>query len=211
MMDNGQLILLLTTVIGFLVQLYRERRNRLWDLEDRDRKARELAAKHELITEKQDQMSREITERIDTNTQITTNALEQARIVKRRLEEIDKRFDAVHKENLATVMDTVSDTKAVVEETKAVVDDTHAMVQEANGRPHEERRSPTRQNGKTRDLCYQAIRQCIKSMIGDYFQKYPERVLEDRTSEGVTEISKALGCILKILDDYDLVIREPKR
>src|SRR5688572_11512617 len=40
----GQLVLLLTTIAGFVYTVYRENRNRRWDLEDRKRAREELTA-----------------------------------------------------------------------------------------------------------------------------------------------------------------------
>lgn len=42
-----QLVTLATVVIGFVVALYRERRNRQWDLEDREHARRELLVKQD--------------------------------------------------------------------------------------------------------------------------------------------------------------------
>ena len=114
------LVTLATIVIGFMVQIYRENRNRRWDLADRA----ELAAKVEdnryiLAAKMEDNRhhvaatANELKTLIHENTQISTNAFHEANTVNIKLEKlglehivqsvkqteaVDKLTDALNKE-----------------------------------------------------------------------------------------------------------------
>ena len=142
-MDNdGQIIILITTVagivttiLGFLVQLYRERRNRAWELEDRQATAEALrretimaAATLKTETAK----TRDILmNKIEENTQINIDALKQANHVGDKLARIGALIDNVRttkqidKDQLDHVATVVEETKAVVDATK---DDTDVIL-----------------------------------------------------------------------------------
>lgn len=128
--NQGELIILVTTVagiittiLGFVVQLYRERRNRAWELEDRRLTADTLSRKTEQTAEvlkKETEMTREVLVRkIEENTQINVDALRQSNFVSQRLTRIDALIDGVRTQTqLDTVAGIVKDTKHVVDETK---------------------------------------------------------------------------------------------
>jgi hypothetical protein len=128
--DQGEWIILVTTlagivttILGFVVQLYRERRNRAWELEDRRLTAEVLQRKTEQTAEvlkKETAMTRDVLVRkIDENTQINVDALRQANMVNSKLARIDSLIDGVRTQaQLDTVSAIVKDTKQVVDATK---------------------------------------------------------------------------------------------
>lgn len=65
-----QLIILVTTLVGMAYTLYRENRNRKWDLEDREWARRRTDTHFSVVSGKVDDVAR----KVDENTQITINA-----------------------------------------------------------------------------------------------------------------------------------------
>jgi hypothetical protein len=100
----GQIIIFLTTVAGFLFNVYRENRNRRWDLEDRAR-AREEAMKQTTTAavevkrelDKQTrvvgQVHRDLKEAIAENTAITAAVADKTLSADQRLAEICAKFE----------------------------------------------------------------------------------------------------------------------
>jgi transcriptional regulator of heat shock response len=114
---------IVTTIIGFVVQLYRERRNRAWELEDRTLKAEALQQKTEqaaVALQKETQRTRDmLTRKIDENTQISVDAFREANAVNMKLARINAMIDGVRtQEQLEQVAEIVKDTKHVAEATK---------------------------------------------------------------------------------------------
>jgi hypothetical protein len=129
-LPQGELIILITTVagiittiIGFVVQLYRERRNRAWELEDRRLTAEALQQKNEQTAatlQKETQRTRDMLARkIDENTKISADAFSEANAVNVKLARIDALIDGVRTQaQLEHVAEIVTDTKLVAEATK---------------------------------------------------------------------------------------------
>lgn len=84
-----QIVILITGLLTVVIPLYREQRNRRWDLEDRERTARDLAAKtqaaadlvrsevvaaQQLVTKQTDMLR----DRISDNTDLTSQAKDAA-------------------------------------------------------------------------------------------------------------------------------------
>lgn len=100
----GQIIIFLTTVAGFLFNIYRENRNRRWDLEDRAR-AREETMRHTTIAavevkkelDKQTrvvgQAHRELKQAIEENTALTAAVVDKTVSAEERLAEICAKFE----------------------------------------------------------------------------------------------------------------------
>lgn len=129
----GQLLLFLTTIGGFAIQIYREKRNRQWDLEDRMMARQELAEKVATTHQK-------VIEKIEENTELSRVAFSEANDVNGKLLEISSQFRSasdrrgaemrrVAEDNIKGILRTTAATAAKVEKTKAVVDDTHAKVE----------------------------------------------------------------------------------
>lgn len=96
-MDQGQAILvtavagIVTTILGFVVQLYRERRNRQWDLEDR-RQIKDTAATAVQVAAE----TREVlVQKIEENTQINVDALTAATDVSKQIAAVSTMIDEV--------------------------------------------------------------------------------------------------------------------
>jgi hypothetical protein len=83
-----QLVIWITTLTGFIYTIYRENRNRKWDLEDR-RAARRQAIKRSRRLEK---TMGNIDTRLEENTQMTAAASSTAEDAATKLDEILKRF-----------------------------------------------------------------------------------------------------------------------
>jgi hypothetical protein len=78
----GQIILFLTTVLGFVITIYRENRNRRWDLEDRERTAKALVAQVDTVSKtlatKTAASHDALATKIDENTELTATAISKA-------------------------------------------------------------------------------------------------------------------------------------
>ncbi|MBA3578916.1 MAG: hypothetical protein H0W42_02925 [Gemmatimonadaceae bacterium] len=81
-------MLFLTTVAGFLYTIYREKRNRQWDLEDRE-DARHEAIRVALETKK------DIVQKIDDNTVVSVQAFAAANDVNLKIADLSEQFLAV--------------------------------------------------------------------------------------------------------------------
>lgn len=92
----GQALILITTISGFAYTLYRESRQRRWDLEDRARARKDLAAT--LVGHEKAQIERAaavkdvILDKIDENTQISREAFKEANDVNRKIEQIGRQI-----------------------------------------------------------------------------------------------------------------------
>jgi hypothetical protein len=77
MSDTAQWITLLTVIVGFVYQAWREQRNRRWDKEDRAELAALAARGNKALGEK-----------IDVNTEISTRAFHEANSVNLKIEKL---------------------------------------------------------------------------------------------------------------------------
>lgn len=114
---------IITTILGFMVQLYREGRNRAWELEDRRLAAEELKRETQeaaAVLKKETARTRDmLVKKIEENTQINVDALKQANHVSDKLARIDTIIDNVRtKDQLDHVAAVVDETKEVVSATK---------------------------------------------------------------------------------------------
>jgi predicted phage tail protein len=100
----GQIIIFLTTVAGFLFNIYRENRNRRWDLEDRARAREEtmhrtnvaaVEVKKELDKQSRvvGQVHRELKQAIEDNTALTAAIVDKTINAEERLAEICAKFE----------------------------------------------------------------------------------------------------------------------
>jgi hypothetical protein len=100
----GQIIIFLTTVAGFLFNVYRENRNRRWDLEDRARAREEtmhrtnvaaVEVKKELDKQSRvvGQVHRELKQAIEDNTALTAAIVDKTINAEERLAEICAKFE----------------------------------------------------------------------------------------------------------------------
>ena len=121
----GQFFLFLTTIIGFGIQLYREHRNRAWDLRDRELARQQLAEKVEVAHET-------VMKKIEENMEISRVAFTEANNVNAKLlklaQQIDGSFDRRADDMRRRSSDLLKQTAKTVDETKAIVDETFAKV-----------------------------------------------------------------------------------
>lgn len=125
----GQFLLFLTTIAGFAIQLYREKRNRDWDVRDR-----ELA--RALIAKKVEVAHDAVLQKIEENTEISREAFTEANNVNAKLlsmsNQINDRFDLRAEDIRRSSIDLKEEmhsTATNVEETKALVGETYAKVE----------------------------------------------------------------------------------
>jgi gas vesicle protein len=117
----GQIVVVVTTILGFAYTIYRENRNRRWDLEDRKRAREELqtlttstATKLETTVEHRatelatalssratelaqtvDRQRHQLSEQLTENTQISKQAFHEANDVNQKIAELTRKFDEV--------------------------------------------------------------------------------------------------------------------
>jgi seryl-tRNA synthetase len=92
----GQVVILLTTLAGFAIQLYREHRNRKWDLEDRrearEQQRRETEMAAQKLAAKTEQTASKIIEKVQEGTEMSKKALAEANDVNKKIYNITRRF-----------------------------------------------------------------------------------------------------------------------
>lgn len=108
----GQIVILITTLAGFWRQLYRENRNRKWDVEDRN------LTRIELQTAAQDRkkIAEAVTSQIKENTEISTKAFEEANHVNQKLVDVHQRI-----EDLIRVFDVAGKPEVTINAENVVV------------------------------------------------------------------------------------------
>lgn len=133
MTDTAQWVTLITVVAGFLFQLYRENRQRKWDVEDRARIAAAVTNEAQSVARKVvDAATEAAAERhklaaaVDENTAISTKAFHEANTVNQKLEALGVEHNALqrreqksteHDELIAeTVVDTQDRVKRIEQE-----------------------------------------------------------------------------------------------
>ena len=121
-----QIVTLITVVIGFFVALYRENRNRRWDLEDRARARAELLRKTDKLTEASirghentvNTVSQIIRSNIDAN---LIRAPEVEQLLSRldeAIEKADSAYSSIGKESIKNIKEVKSEVHDVKELTK---------------------------------------------------------------------------------------------
>jgi hypothetical protein len=71
----------------------------------------------------------------------------------------------------------------------------------------EPRRGP---RAEPRGECYDKIRRCMESNLREYYQRHPERLMDERSMEKIAMIRTTLVCILEILDGYEITVTQEK-
>lgn len=103
----GQIVLFLTTLVGFAYQLYVQKRNRKWDLEDRKAIA-EALAKKVMAAETATVLAHEsIAAKIDENTAISIGAFREANTFNEKLIKLTQMFEGGP---VATTLERVDET-----------------------------------------------------------------------------------------------------
>lgn len=109
------LITLVTVILGVIVQIYRENRNRRWDMEDRKVLAAKVEDAKALVSETSDELKTMIHE----NTKISTDAFHEANTVNLKLEKLGIAHNTQSAEQTAAVEKL---TAAVQRETNPPID-----------------------------------------------------------------------------------------
>lgn len=92
----GQVLILLTTLLGFAYTIYRESRNRRWDLEDRERARHDFTRRVESVKAEQRTHgtinTRAIVAKIDENTAVNAEAIAAANQHNQKIADLTKLF-----------------------------------------------------------------------------------------------------------------------
>ncbi len=122
---TGIITTLLTTIVG----IYRENRNRRWDLQDRENARRELEGKvlgqQQSIEFKTNEQTKVLTNLINENTNISANAFKEANGLNLKLVELSHRFDSMPISR--RVIEELPDPE-VVNKISEIVEDTNSRV-----------------------------------------------------------------------------------
>lgn len=135
----GQVVTLILAILGFAVSLYREKRNRKWDLEDREAArlrqleqqkatATALATKTEetatAISDKIDERTVAIMQKVEENTDISRKAFVEANHINEKILNITRRFmESEPTETLERIDKTTEKTQTQVAEIHEAIDD----------------------------------------------------------------------------------------
>lgn len=95
----GQALILLTTIATFVYNLYREKRQRKWDLEDR-----------RLAREEQARRTTEVKDAITENTNVTVAAAVQADAANRKIAELRRLFEGEAADTLEAIDEKTTET-----------------------------------------------------------------------------------------------------
>jgi len=139
----GQLLLFCTTVLGFGIQIYREKRNRQWDLEDRERARVVLAKTAEIVAVETDMKQQKVIQKIEENTELSRGAFKEANDVNQKLltmqsminAAFDRRAESSRRRHVDPDLVAIEtkelalETKELAIETKEVVVATHDKVE----------------------------------------------------------------------------------
>jgi hypothetical protein len=137
-MDEGQTIIFATTVLGFSIQLFREWRNRKWDLEDRERARKDLEVKVTAVAATAKVANEAVMNKIDENTEISrgafkeaNNAYEAANHSKQQILELSRAIDQTYERRAAHYRRRADDQlQTVADETKVIVEQTQDKIDE---------------------------------------------------------------------------------
>lgn len=88
----GQWVLLLTTLAGFGVQIYRENRKRAWDIEDRRNIAAQVEASAQALKAKVQGQHQEVIREIQTNTKVSVDAFSEANGVNAKILDLTRQI-----------------------------------------------------------------------------------------------------------------------
>lgn len=88
----GQWVLLLTTLAGFGVQIYRENRKRIWDIEDRRNVAAQVEASAQALKAKVQGQHQEVIREIQTNTKVSVEAFSEANGVNAKILDLTRQI-----------------------------------------------------------------------------------------------------------------------
>lgn len=126
----------LSTLIMQLMSMYKEYRQRRWDIEDRERARAELAAKvvqsQEEVAKRTDEQTKAIVDKIDENTAMNDKALREAAELKERYSalalffdrvSVDEHINRVMADKLPEIQHTVEDTNQIVRGMQKDADD----------------------------------------------------------------------------------------
>lgn len=131
----GQFLLFLTTVIGFGIQMYRESRNRKWDLEDRKNARREMESKVESVKQETVAAHEVVVRKIEENTELSRTAFSEANNVNKKFLALANAINATYDRKAAGIRERESDfahAVATVEATKESVDEAKAVAEDTN-------------------------------------------------------------------------------
>lgn len=113
----GQVITLILALVGFGVSLWREHRNRKWDLEDR-------RAAREALTRNLDEKFTSTNKKIDENTRVSQEAFHEANDAKNLIASIEQTRNELQLKTIQIADEVRTGTKDVSEAVEAIQDNT---------------------------------------------------------------------------------------
>lgn len=131
----GQVFIFLVTILGFAIQIYREKRNRAWDLVDRELAREAIAAKVDVATTATIRRQEHVIQKIEENNDINREAIKVSNTFNEKLISLAERINGPYERKasgihqLAELQQTLRETKEAVNETKHTAEDTLVTVQ----------------------------------------------------------------------------------
>lgn len=122
----GQLIILITTALGFWYQDYAKRRDREWDLKDREASRKALAEKVEDVKTKTEEAHNIVMQKIEENTEMNRTAINEANNFNQKMLALELYLNSPLDRKAANVRQRETD-KVEIRQTEAMVENTHAV------------------------------------------------------------------------------------
>lgn len=138
-----QVATLITVIIGFLVALYREKRNRQWDLEDRTRAREEVLNKADTLKEESEKRHKAIGDKL---TKILENKFQDSPEVQKLLKKLDEEIKNAEMEALRTV----SEVKNEITRVKQITSNSNEVIHSIDKKIGGENEPKTDKSGKSK-------------------------------------------------------------
>ncbi len=138
----GQLIILISTALGFWYQDYSKRRDREWDLKDREVNRKVLSDKVEEVRQTSIYSHDIVVKKLDENTDMTRVAIKESNNFNQKLMALEtflsRPFDrkSMGIQQRENDIAEASQLKAIIENTAAVVDNTRIISADTNAVVH---------------------------------------------------------------------------
>lgn len=118
----GQILIFLTTVIGFGIQMYRESRNRKWDLADRAAAREQMKAEMQTVKEETVVAHEIVVKKIEENTEISRTAFSEANNVNAKLLTLAEAINTTYDRKAAGIRERETDLVGALGNPETVTD-----------------------------------------------------------------------------------------
>jgi hypothetical protein len=113
----GQIVILISTIIGTIATLWTQHRNRKWDLEDRRQAREDLKARLDAEAHGREEIAKDLR----VNTDISKRAFKEANSVSEKIAQMGMMFDSVRREAAADAARQIAQVQAVAKDTNQMV------------------------------------------------------------------------------------------